>query len=401
MLYSQSSVDDCTELTIKEYLRACCRGIGPTACKDSFDFPVLFPFILEPPTISLFGVPVSPIHILVLNVWWVTREIETSAARAMHVTVDRTARVVTWLLPASKRDPYAAGEARSHGCACVTERSPACPYHAMIDYLAILVEKFGDTFNVPSRSLPLFPDGFGNTLTKSQVVSSYRETLRKAGVSTTKSDGKGIQRERFRGHVCRVTGAVWLYATLKELYLVQLFARWGSMAVARYVQDSPLLHQHEFAAQAMQSFSIQQVRKQLKGNQNQISDLAAIRDAVYKTANTVPPADSELLLTVQRRLRALEVSVGTDAPCVRNIASPKTRQGCVHRIDQAKFHYTVCGWQYNLAAHVRLASEDANRLPESQLCEICWHAGNSDTHSDSSCSSSSCSSSSSSSSKTV
>ena len=149
------------------------------------------------------------------------------------------------------------------------------------------------------------------------------------------------------------------------------------------------------------SISIQQVRKQLKGNQNQISDLAAIRDAVYKTADTVPPADSELLLTVQRRSRVLEVSVGTDAPCVRNIASPKTRQSCVHRIDQAKLHYTVCGWQYNSAAHVRLASDDANRLPESQLCEMCWHAGNSDTHSDSSSSSSSCSSSSSSSNKTL
>ena len=179
-------------------------------------------------------------------------------------------------------------------------------------------------------------------LQKVRLSSSYRETLRKAGVST-KGDGKGIQRERFGGHVCRVTGAVWLYATLKELYLVQLFSRWGSMAVARYVQDSPLLHQHEFAARAMQSFAIQQVRKQFKGNQNQTSDLVAIRDAVCKTADTVPPADSELLLTVQRRLRALEVSVGTDAPCVRNIASPKTRQGCVHRIDQAKLHYTVCG----------------------------------------------------------
>ena len=97
------------------------------------------------------------------------------------------------------------------------------------------------------------------------------------------------------------------------------------MAVARYVQDSPLLHQHEFVARAMQSFSIKQVRKQLQGNQNQISDLAAIRDAVFKTANTVPPADSELLLTVQRRLRALEVSVAACAPCVRNIASPKMR----------------------------------------------------------------------------
>ena len=100
----------------------------------------------------------------------------------------------------------------------------------------------------------------------------------------------------------------------------------------------------------------------------------------HKTADIVLPVDSELLLRVERRLRALEVSVGTDAPCVRNIASPKKRQCCGHRIAQAKLHYTACGWQHNSAAHVRLASKDANRLPESQLCEICWHAGNSDTN---------------------
>ena len=130
------------ELAVTEYLRACRRGIGPTACTDFFDFPVLFLFTLDPPTASLFGVPVSPIHTLVLNVWWVTREIETSAAWAIYVRVDRAARVVTWLPPLSKRDPFAAGEARCHGCACVTERSPAYPYHATTDF-AVLVEKFG------------------------------------------------------------------------------------------------------------------------------------------------------------------------------------------------------------------------------------------------------------------
>ena len=109
----------------------------------------------------------------------------------------------------------------------------------------------------------------------------------------------------------------------------------------------------------------EQVRKQLKVDQNEIVDLAAIRDAVRRTADTGPAIDSEMLQTIHRRLRALEESVGPDAPCVRNIASPKTRQGCVHRIDQAKVHYTVCGWQYNLAAHVRLALEDGGGLPKS------------------------------------
>ena len=50
-------------------------------------------------------------------------------------------------------------------------------------------------------------------------------------------------------------GAVWLYATPKELCLVQLFARWGLMAVARKCLDSPLPNQHELAARATWSFS--------------------------------------------------------------------------------------------------------------------------------------------------
>ena len=319
VLHSQSSVDDCTELTITEYLRACRRGIGPTACKDSSDFPVLFPFILEPPTISLFGVPVSPIHLLVLNVWWVTREIETSAARAMHVTVDRTARVVTWLLPASKRDPYAAGEARSHGCTCVTERSTACPYHAMIDYLTVLVEKFGETFNVPCRC---FLMALATPLQKVRLSRLIEKPCARQACPQQEVMGKEFSGSA-SGACMSCYGSGVVVRHLERILFGSSVARWGSMAVARCVQDSLLVHQHEFAARAMQSFSIQQVRKQLQGNQNQISDLAAIRDAVYRTADTVPPADSELLLTVQRRLRALEVSVGTYVPCVRNIASPK------------------------------------------------------------------------------
>ena len=111
--------------------------------------------------------------------------------------------------------------------------------------------------------------------------------------------------------------------------LFQLFARCCSMAGARYVQGSPLLHQHEVTARA------------------------------------------------------------TDPSCVRNTASPKTRQGCVHRIHQAKVHCTVCGWRYNLATNTRVALEDASRLPESQLGKTCWHAGDKETHRDSSSSSSS------------
>ena len=132
--------------------------------------------------------------------------------------------------PVSERHPYVAEEAHSRGCACVTVRSLACPYHAIIDHLAVLVQKFGADVDAPSRSLLRFPNGFGNTLTKSEVVSSYPETLRKAGVLRTSVVAKELGRSLFK--------ASWFNCC----------ARCSSMAVAWCGQGSPLLHQHEFIA---------------------------------------------------------------------------------------------------------------------------------------------------------
>ena len=79
----------------------------------------------------------------------------------------------------------------------------------MTDYLVVLVEKFGVEY-APVVHCLCFMMALATRSQKSQGVSPYRETLRKAGVPTTKCDGKGIERERFGGHVCRVTVAVWL-----------------------------------------------------------------------------------------------------------------------------------------------------------------------------------------------
>ena len=106
-----------------------------------------------------------------------------------HFSVERLGSTVRHaslhgFLPVSKRDPYAAGETRSQGCACVTQRSPACRIMPLLTTLPFSSRSLVQTsFN--QSFIASVPDGFGNTLTKSQVVSSYRESLRKAGVLAT------------------------------------------------------------------------------------------------------------------------------------------------------------------------------------------------------------------------
>ena len=206
-----------TEIVVRDYGRACRRGIGPARAKDDFEFQVLFQlphFWFDPEQVDL---PLAPVAMMLLNCWWMTREIEASAARASHVSLDNVNKTVTWLLPASKRDPYAVGEARTHGCGCTPlARHPACPYHLFVDYMAVLTAKFGDDCCSPPRNFPLFPSVRGATLLKKHVITAYRTVIHKAGIATTTTDGLGNVRQRFGGHICRVVGAVWLFQTLKE-----------------------------------------------------------------------------------------------------------------------------------------------------------------------------------------
>ena len=190
----------------------------------------------------------------------------------------------------------------------------------------------------------------------------------------TKVDGQGRIQERFGGHVCRVIGAIWLFRTLKELYLVQLFARWGSQAITRYVQDSPLRKQAEFASVALQAFSAEQMRHALR-IEGCLSTVRIPAPQLLAAVKRVLPAltadQKELWQTMEARLARLEGSVGDEAACVRNLGSPKTAGGCVHRILEGG-DFTCCRWKFIERPHVRLSLAVALRLPLAQRCEMCW-----------------------------
>ena len=170
-----------------------------------------------------------------------------------------------------------------------------------------------------------------------------------------------------------VVGAVWLFSTLRELYLVQLFARWGSQAIARYIQLSPLQEQHNFAARAMHAFSIQQFRQQVRQRLAIESSerSTSCQDIIKDIFPAMRQHQQQLLKTIEQRIQVLESTVGEGAVGIRNLASSKSKIGCVHRArESGDMAYTVCGWKYVSAAYVRVALDVLHSFPSHQLCAL-------------------------------
>ena len=121
-LHTGDFFDKRTELIIRENTGACKHGMGQPAAKDYFAFESLL-------TLDPFwswskedATPLAPLCIMLLNVWWVTREIEASAARIFHLTVDRVPTTASWLLPTLKRDPLRLARPAHIGAVVATRR---------------------------------------------------------------------------------------------------------------------------------------------------------------------------------------------------------------------------------------------------------------------------------------
>ena len=69
---------------------------------------------------------------------------------------------VSWILPASKKDPNALGEERTHGCLCDEQTvSELCPCHAIKELLQVRFPEDAD-----DGSGPLFLTNNGQRVSK-------------------------------------------------------------------------------------------------------------------------------------------------------------------------------------------------------------------------------------------
>ena len=99
-----------------------------------------------------------------------------------------------------------------------------CPFHLFVDRCARMEGLFGHDFVVcPAHSSTFFPNLSGQTMIKDHVVAAYRGVIAAARIPTKTTDALGRVHELVAGRACRVVGAVWLYSTVRELYLVQVF----------------------------------------------------------------------------------------------------------------------------------------------------------------------------------
>ena len=148
--------------------------MGATALKDSFRFEELL--MLKDQAQDMPGEDEKeaegPIYLVLLGTWWFTRGIELSAAKRRDVRLDKDKQEVSWNLPASKRDPKALGEERTHGCLCgELKEDVLCPFHKMEEWLdnlnSLYPYKGGDA---EVDDLPLFPDRAGAHMSKEATI---------------------------------------------------------------------------------------------------------------------------------------------------------------------------------------------------------------------------------------
>ena len=118
MEWTKTEVPPNVLLAMSKAVRSIERGMGATVLKDCFqmedlikigDFRKEMPKPVE--TDAIF-----PVYMVLLGTWWFTRGIEASAAKRRDVRLATAVNEVSWNLPASKRDPKALGEERTHGC---------------------------------------------------------------------------------------------------------------------------------------------------------------------------------------------------------------------------------------------------------------------------------------------
>ena len=214
---------------MSDTIRSIERGLGPSKLKDSFHLEDITAINIKGKS------PEFRIRVLmvILGCHFLTREIELSATLRKHLVVDMQKEIVTWTLPMSKTDTKGQLIARSHKCLCHWADPKLCPYHSAVELLKLTRALHGEDMEGP-----LFAENF-QPMSKQYAIDSIRQVLKTASIPTTREGMQG-QVEMYHGHALRVSGAQYLTKIGFSTTLVMLLGRWGSQAIMRYIQDSPL-----------------------------------------------------------------------------------------------------------------------------------------------------------------
>ena len=215
--------------------RAVVRGKGPDKQADAFPLEAFVTpsGLLPTERFRQQYWPAAGFDAVIVSCAWLLREVESSSALLSAIVVHEptdepgSKSWVTWDLPASKTDIRALGSKRSLGCACPSLLCPSCALQRVVRLAQCLA---------PSESnisgFPLLCKFDGTAMSKAEVVKFYRDLLQALGGPHLKLN--------ITGHSPRATGAMRMATSGHSEWVIQMFGRWGSPVVLRYVRDALL-----------------------------------------------------------------------------------------------------------------------------------------------------------------
>ena len=377
--FYERPVGPLVELACRTFCRAVSRGVGPSKLKHAFDVHQLRPEQSTGPTAISSDMP-WPITMASLCSWWLLRGIEASAARVRDWRLNAERKTITWVLPVSKTDVKALGKGLTHRCLCAdrTDLAAICPYHTASHYFQLLHDFYDNLSEDPEDfgPRPLFPCSRGGALSKPATIRAFRSAAASTGTELTQNLA-GSTLQRFGEHSCRVSGAQFMSSQLSlDLYLIQLYGRWSSSAITRYVQDAPLAALHLGKKPGL---DIEQIVATV------LARLAASdeSDALTSTLELLaPPTDAAPIIPAEASRAAIKDQVDLSrAIAVAQNCAPRQHlvlsgTKMLHEIAlgpeddaESSCFLTACGWPFGLTNYQLVGRSSTD--PSCRPCKKC------------------------------
>ena len=292
-------------LAYKVCARSCRRGLGPT--KQASALPLDKLATLDQASCSVSLGPVPAVTSTIVASWWLLREIEASRARVRHVTLDFGTKTAAWLLPSSKTDVVALGAVRKHSCSCTVLPPALCPFHA----LASLIHG-------KSPEDPVFCDAEGRPPSKSGWADTFQGIAAALGLPLVLQNGA----RAYTGHSARATGAQFLATRGIELWRIQIFGRWGSDIILRYLREAPLAHLSELAVESGHGESIARIRGELEALLAKANPILAIPDEAWREEGPLRARPAPLPEQCRKHLILNTARGGKLHKCLTDLSTP-------------------------------------------------------------------------------
>eukprot|EP00438_Fugacium_kawagutii_P014285 Skav215770 [mRNA] locus=scaffold106:569116:574315:+ [translate_table: standard] len=308
------SWSDNLTLAVKDAIRSCTRGQGPDKQSPPIDLRKL---INVPDVPALEQGPARPRSVVVLFAFFACREAEAGVRLVKHI-----------------KDLLKTAEDQGHG---------------------------------PDDPLLVCPDG--KPPNKAAMVKAFRQVALAAGYDEEYT-------KQITGHALRPSGAQHMARLGVEFYKIQLFCRWGSDTILRYLREVPMEDSDQWMNEATEK-SLEEITEQLTVHVPVAKGLS--RESVQEVVQEILSARSSEVLSeatgAQSEIMAIlktmtEQSVQMTEQWAAEFSRCFLPKYLVNRgsnkIHAIKDSYTTgCGFEFRLSRDC----EFKTTLPEGSLCE--------------------------------